>query len=466
MLTAVIYHQTVEQVESSIAECDDAISVIEWRLDALSKIDINIIKTVCELTKKPIILTLRCTRDGGEFSGSEAQRRALLLQLAQCGADFIDIEHHVDTNFIDKVMKTQTKTKMIRSYHNFEKTPANIESIFYELQHAGVSQYKMATTPLSSLDGLRLLQLSKRHRNLSAHCMGEDGVFTRILAAACDTPFLYATLEHNPHLPTVLTVQQWRQYRFSVINNATPFYALVGNPVSHSPGHLFHNAEFEKNNSPAVYLKIKLDKSEFTQFLNMTKIFNLRGLSITIPLKQVAAKHVSADLRAINTLSSNNSRQYANTDGPGAVKAIETATNIKGTHILFLGAGGTACGIINELKQKECKISVLARDVKKAQFSLRLMSVEIYNTPENIENVDIIVGTVPPGAYKKPEYLASIKPLISAHTTVMDVNYYPEITPLLKLALSNNAKIIKGTDMFREQAALQQAFWRDATSGT
>ena len=460
MLTAVVFKSEIHEVRECLLHLDPIITTVEWRLDALHHISLEEIKAVCQSTHIPMILTLRNSRDGGLFKKSETERQQLLFELSYCGCDYIDIEDHVPSLLINKISRLSQPPKIIRSYHNFEYTPDNLDSIYEKMFHESISFYKMVTTARSSLDGFRLLTFSKQHANLSAHCMGEKGLFTRILALACETPFIYASLDRQTHMEHMLTISDFIQYGINRVSSNPDLYALIGDPIRHSPGTRFHNQAFKEGQRNAIYLAITIQTHELTEFHQYTTNFNFCGLSITIPLKNAAAKFYSARKKAINTVSFKHQIRYANTDGHGAIRAIESKTSLSQANILIIGTGGTAAGLISALQEHSCNITVLTRNQKTANSKLSEFDITILEDLQSVDHIDIIISTTPPSAYNTGSLLETLKPFITPYTTVMDVNYRPVMTPLLTMAKESQATIISGMDMFYEQAHLQQSFWQ------
>mgnify|MGYP003951999397 CR=1 FL=1 len=461
MLTAVLFEKQYEKIVEQLETLDPIISVIEWRVDALAVIELDTVREICSKSPRPMILTLRNTADGGLYNAHESNRHRMLVQLSQCGADYIDIEDHVPVEIIDRIHHHDKAPQIIRSYHNFQQTPKHLLAIYTQMQHPRVSHYKMVTSARSSLDSLRLLASSKQHLKLSAHCMQADGIFSRVLAATCHTRFIYASLDDNSPLTHMLNVNDFKQYRIEKINSDTAVYALIGDPVKHSPGADYHNRAFEKKRLNALYIKVRLQENELDDFLAYCAVFNIRGLSVTMPLKNAIAKRLLGHDTAVNTVSLDSRISTTNTDGVGAINAIKEKTPLENKRILIIGSGGTAYGIISTLQQHPCQITVLSRNSETATQRLKDFNLDIREKITNLGHIDILISTTPPSAYADKTLLENIAPLINNKTTVMDVNYRPEITPLLALAITRHATIIKGMSMFIQQAQCQQTFWRE-----
>ena len=166
--------------------------------------------------KDRTIFTLRSSSEGGRFAGDEHNRLQWLLRLAQQKPMLLDVE--LDTlkkndevaDFLEK-----QKTRLLVSWHDFEKTPSNdtIADILSEMRT--YSNYvKVVTTAKSVEDALRLLEMYD-DMGIGLHpiffAMGEAGVISRVLCTLIgNAPFTYASLEKGT-APGQLTIQQMKK---------------------------------------------------------------------------------------------------------------------------------------------------------------------------------------------------------------------------------------------------------------
>src|SRR5262249_27588503 len=103
----------------------------------------------------PVIATCRGNRFGGRFQGSLEEECTILETAARNGARYIDIDFRNARSF--------DPAKVIASYHDFERTPANLESILAQACAAFGHIAKVATQVNSWSDNRRLLEaLAKR----------------------------------------------------------------------------------------------------------------------------------------------------------------------------------------------------------------------------------------------------------------------------------------------------------------
>ena len=106
------------------------------------------------------------------------------LKLAiESGAAFVDLEidlHDDIKRSISELCKVY-HTKLILSYHNFEKTEEleSLRKIVEVSKSQGANYVKIATKTHSKMDIINLLRLYHEYENIIAFGMGEHSKFTR-----------------------------------------------------------------------------------------------------------------------------------------------------------------------------------------------------------------------------------------------------------------------------------------------
>ena len=469
MLTIIIAAPSIAECQQQLLHTPPEIEAIEWRIDFLKTIDYAAITELCQQCKKPIILTLRRRQEGGQFNGPAQAHRDALILLAQCRPDFIDIESDIAENVLIEASRC---CAVIRSHHDFQHTPPNLPSLIHTLQHHCVSIVKVATHANSTLDSLRMLLCLKDFTpgTVAAHCMGEMGLPSRYLGKIMGSAISYTQpTKSSTILQNLPTIADYQLHRYCDLNTTTQIYGLIGDPVSHSQGDVFHNHYFKEHQINAVYVKMKIATNELPTFFEYAQQLNIKGLSVTMPLKESVIpyiKHVKHSIKAVNTLAFKDSSYAINTDGEGAIRALRQATSLENKSILILGAGGSAIGILNALTQHTSnRIYIHNRTQAKAQALATAFSLQIHSEQHILQHqYDIIISTLPIGAQQ--QHQEKLNALIQTHNAqliVLDIIYAPRITPLLQAAQTIGAHCLYGEQMFLEQAKLQQQYWQQQT---
>jgi len=170
--------------------------MIEIRLDLLRP-DLSA-STIREATDLPMIATNRRKDEGGLFSGPEKARTRVLMQAAQQGFDYVDVELRT-TNVDALVRQLQQKgAKAIVSYHNTKTTPplTALEELLRKQRAAGADICKIVTNAKRDLDNLPPLALVSKHASnvkLVCFAMGEAGILSRVMSPILGAHFTYAS---------------------------------------------------------------------------------------------------------------------------------------------------------------------------------------------------------------------------------------------------------------------------------
>ena len=130
----------------------------ELRLDYLEQPDL---KRLFRTHPGPVIATNRLAAEGGKWSGSEADRRALLEEALSLGADFLDLELAADPAWRRELWARRGQAKIILSWHDFSGTPdtEHLEAIFQKMLAQDADVIKMVALAQQPEDNLRLLSL-------------------------------------------------------------------------------------------------------------------------------------------------------------------------------------------------------------------------------------------------------------------------------------------------------------------
>ncbi len=455
-------------VEALLEKSRPFIDGIELRLDHFSTIDKDALKAFLQKCGLPVMLTLRRKDQGGSFHGSETERLDLLESLCALQPAFVDLEYDVPADYRKKLFESYPNIAFLSSFHDFSHMPADLEDVFQKVKTPHAHIYKIAVTAKSCLDALKVLGFVQSHSDkdkIIGIAMGEEGKPTRILAPVAGSYLTYAALSSDRSTaPGQLTAEQLQKtYRFAKLNRQTEIFCLIGDPVDKSLGTIVHNAVFEDAGLNAVYINMRVKKEEIAAFFSLVHALPFKGFSVTMPLKEEVMpflSEASPQARAIgacNTIKVVGRVQMGyNTDGIGALNAIERREKVLGKHIVFVGAGGAAKALIYEAIRRGAIVTVINRTAEKA--------VEIANAygcrgggwellPEVCETgYDVIVNCTPESDLIEERWILPGK-------IAMDIVYVPKNTPFLVKASQKKCRIVFGYEMFAGQAVEQERLW-------
>lgn len=154
-----------------------------------------------ELTKndlKRTVCTLRPKSEGGKFSGTEKERISILKLIAEYNPYLLDIEYNTirKNKELGKYIK-KTKTNVLVSWHDFEKTPS-VDALLKRLNDMKkFSKFvKIVTSAKKVTDASYVLSLYARAKGIKliTFAMGDHGRISRILCLYLGSPFTYVSL--------------------------------------------------------------------------------------------------------------------------------------------------------------------------------------------------------------------------------------------------------------------------------
>lgn len=450
MLCVVIKGPKIEDIYDQIQEAVALCDCIELRLDLFVDVTLEQIKKIRLDFPIPMLFTLRS-------SGKEREERLLQLQhVAELKPDYLDLEYPEDVPFALQLQGI----KIILSYHDFDKTPSDLQGLYEKMSTTPAHFYKIALKANSTLDVMHLLCWSKPQACIVIS-MGTYGHISRILSPVIGNPITYACLKEDPSSPLgqLCAKRLVDQYDFYALTPQTALYGLIGDPVTQSISDLTHNTYFQNGGIDAVYVKIPVSSVELGAVLKLSKQLPFKGLSVTMPLKEAVMPHLDAideeaqAQRAVNTLLLQEGKWIGyNTDGKGALNALEKRNTLANKHLVILGAGGAARAIAYEAHKRGACITILNRHVERAEAIATICRGTAQALTQIPEHYDILINCTPADMPMDPQHLLP-------QALVMDIRTRPKETALLKAALEKGSSIVYGYEMFIEQALLQFELW-------
>ena len=265
------------------------------------------------------------------------------------------------------------------------------------------------------------------------------------------------------------------------IKGSTNVVGLIGHPVEHSFSPPMHNAAFQSLGMDWVYVAFDVNPKDLSSAIEGAKSLNIKGFNVTIPHKIEVMQYldeldeVAELIGAVNTIDFKNLKGY-NTDGIGAVRAIEEVSSIKDKNVVVAGAGGASRAIsfylakfgassLTILNRNADKAQSLANDVLASDLIGDVKSDSISEINAYLSDADILVDTTPLGMdpHINDEPIATSENM-HEDLVVFDAVYNPNETALIKQAINAGATPVYGIKMLLYQGAESFKIWtgRDA----
>jgi len=252
----------------------------------------------------------------------------------------------------------------------------------------------------------------------------------------------------------------------------TDRYAVIGNPVAHSKSPLIHRMFAEQAGQDIRYEAILAPLDGFKATIERLRNEGYKGCNVTVPFKfeafqlttQLTERAQAA--QAVNTLKfDGNTALGDNTDGAGLVRDIEQNLGIAlhGKHVLLMGAGGAAYGVVMPLLATGANLTVANRTIEKARQLGTAFTAKGKITASGYEDLhgqqfDAVINATSSGLSNEMPALPDT--IFAANALAYDMVYGRE-TPFMAFARKHGATIVAdGLGMLVEQAAESFLLWR------
>lgn len=441
--------------------------LVELRLDYIAG-PVNIRRLITD-RPCPVIISCRRPADGGKWQGGEEQRMLLLRTAIAEGVEYIDLEDDVAAS-----VPRFGKTKRIVSFHDFRKTPDDLDAIHRRLAQCDADIVKISAMANHPGDNVRILGVVRKAKIPTVGMgMGDIGVPTRILGGKFGSPITYATYSQDRALaPGQLGFEQMiNVFRYDAINAETEVYGVVADPIGHSLSPLIHNAAFAQLGMNKVYVPFRVPREDLGRFIDDAPALGIRGLSVTIPHKEEVLKKLTAADEAVRGIGAANTvvfdgpaRNGFNTDYHAAMRSLEkvmeippgTEKPLAGKTALVMGCGGAGAAIAYGLVCRGAH--VLLSDIagrKAEQMAGRFACEAVDWADRHKANPDILMNCTPVGMHPNVDETPYEKHHLRPAMVVFDAVYNPENTLFIKDARSRNCTVVTGVEMFVRQACMQ-----------
>jgi shikimate dehydrogenase len=262
-------------------------------------------------------------------------------------------------------------------------------------------------------------------------------------------------------------------------NYKSELVGVFGDPVAENPTGIMQEAAFKELGLNWRYLLIQVQRNNLGDAMKGLKVFNMRGVNLTIPHKVEVLKYldeVTEDAQlmgAVNTVRREGDKLIGeNTDGKGFLRSLQEDAEIDpaGKEIVVLGAGGAARAVTVELALAgAAQITVVNRTEERGKTLVKLLNDKMPVKAEFVlwdhtyalpKQTDVLVNATSIGLYPNVEDRPELDyDTITASMTVCDVIPNPPRTPFLKEAETRGARTLDGLGMLVNQGAIAFKMW-------
>jgi len=275
-----------------------------------------------------------------------------------------------------------------------------------------------------------------------------------------------------------------RAVNFCAHPKMTDKYAVIGNPINHSKSPLIHKMFAGQTGQDISYEAILAPLDGFAATIERLRNEGYKGCNVTVPFKfeafQLATQLTPHALvaQAVNTLKFDGDTILGdNTDGTGLARDIQFHLRItlNNKRVLLIGAGGAANGVSLPLMHAGAKLTIVNRNVDKAQvLAIRTSNKaqELATSQTSVQTqisgcgydelfgkqFDVVINATSAGLTDSELPLPAT--LFASGALAYDM-MYGRVTPFMKFAREHGAAVVSdGLGMLVEQAAESFFIWR------
>jgi len=239
-------------------------------------------------------------------------------------------------------------------------------------------------------------------------------------------------------------------------------FGLIGKSLSHSFSKSFFENYFSLNKIEASFDNYEFQNSEgLKSFLSRKDVL---GCSVTIPYKEQIIPFLddlteeAKEVGAVNCIKLENNRWVGyNTDVFGFKQSIKPFLTNKHEKALVIGTGGAAKAVAYVLKEIGIEVLNISRTPQKRnEFGFEDINEYM------LKACKLIINTSPVGMFPNDhETIPFPFSFLTSEHLVVDLIYNPEETLFLKEAKANDAMILNGASMLKEQALKSWDIWNN-----
>jgi 3-dehydroquinate dehydratase/shikimate dehydrogenase len=411
---------------------------------------------------KPVIMTCRRADEGGDWSGMEEDRIALLKHCIACKADYVEVE----LDIADQV-PVSPHSKRVIAYTNSIETPSDLAEIYARAVEKKPDVIKLVLPARTPEEVWPVVQvLGKPAVPTVVVGLGKPGVMLAIMARKMGAPWVYAALERGMEAyygqPTVSDLE--KVYHYRAIERGTRLVGVTG------AGDLQYltigllNAALAQLGQPLRCLPLEIgDLHMFRRILDALKLVGvIVGEEHRESIGEIATEQepVAQAAKSIDFMAQQGGKWHGyNLLYRAALAALEGALRSKaakdkpltGRTVLVAASGGVAQPIAARLKQAGATVRLTSRDTYAGEQLAQavgcpfLATEAVPTTPHDIFILGEVTGT---HDGVQPEHLPQ-------GATVLDLTALPRKSPFLVGAADRGCNVVSPPQVLVELVVRQ-----------
>lgn len=266
------------------------------------------------------------------------------------------------------------------------------------------------------------------------------------------------------------------------ISGTTKLIGLIGSPVQNSGSPAIHNAVFEHLDLNYAYIAFDVDSDQLEATVRGMAAMGFLGYNVTTPCKTIVLPYLdeiseaAKIMGAVNTVVIQNGRSLGdNADGAAFMRnLVLNGIDIRTKKITVMGAGGAGSALVTQaaldgvaqidLFNLKDEFYPRAEDLIIRLKDHSACVVNLYDLEDeaklraSIAESMLLVNATNVGTPETPGCLVT-QDMLHNDLVMADVVYVPRDTQFVELGRANGNKVLDGSGMFLQQAAIGERLW-------
>lgn len=248
------------------------------------------------------------------------------------------------------------------------------------------------------------------------------------------------------------------------INGETKLIGFFGTTYRTSKMYAVYNAALQALGLNYLYVPFAVD--DLAQAVAGVRHLGVAAVGVTVPYKIAILPYLDAldtaaqQIGAVNVVVNESGRLVGgNTDGLGALRALEERGPVRSKPVLLLGAGGAARALAFALHAAGARLHILNRTVAHAQDLAAAVGPDVQVggyalLPAVLRPETIVINATSVGMVNTPEVERSLVPAHLLHPSmrVMELVSVPHATRLTRDAVAAGCTVVYGDRMLLWQS--------------
>lgn len=432
---------------------------LEVRADLTSSPNLDVLRGLFD---GELIYCLRSAEYGGQFVGSDAERRRHLLVAAE-SYDVVELE--VDRDLSPELLAAVPPHRRRISWYGRGIDASGLDEIFARMASTPAGLYVLAPEAENvehAMTPLRWLARLDRS-DVTAFATGNLGAGSQVLAPWFGAPVVFGGLGRDVTWGGLSVEHLLDAYHFPLLPPLEYVFGLVSRPMRGSDSPRLHNDAYRALDLPALY--VPLPTNEFSgSWPVMCAVLEELGLTfggatVVAPFKEDAlemADTAGADASltgAANLLVREGGGWGAYTTDPvGIVGALRRAgVQLVGREAAVVGCGGAGRGAAAGLLRAGAMPTIVNRGTERGRYAADLLGIDYLPLDRfSPEEYSLIVHATP----VRDETPFPVDRLAD-DAVVVDLTYGPEETRLAAAVRARHGVFVDGRRVLEVEADRQ-----------